>query len=174
MSTSSPEYSTTRPIDSHNPMPSIPLLGSAGSLSQHIKTEIHYAPPFPHLALSESLLDSRSLGTYINTTAILAMNQTNALHIIVTCTSAISLTTAVCAVYWFWMMRRNFRRDLVLLLIAGGSWKSLWFFIFAVTTFTQGTIETESTFCQGSGYMLQVGFEMCGQYEPPEVGSTPP
>ncbi|KAK6392927.1 hypothetical protein LTR65_003010 [Meristemomyces frigidus] len=78
-----------------------------------------------------------------------------------TATSAVSITAAICALYWFCMMRRNFRRDLVLLLVIGDFWKSLWFLIYAAVTFAQGPVSTHSTFCQSSGYFLQMGVMMC-------------
>ena len=110
-------------------------------------------------------LEMRGLGNYysINSTAILAMSQQHTLQVIATTTSSLSMLAALIAIYWFCMMRRNFRRDLVLLLIVGGSWKSLWFVVFSVKTFVDGVVETKTAFCQGAGYMLQVGFEMCGE-----------
>ena len=147
-------------------MPYIPLSGSDGSLFQSAHANALESPDISQDALSFDLLMPRSLGSSqgFNASMISTIQQQHTLQVLVTCTSSISLLAAVVAVYWFWMMRRNFRRDLVLLLIAGGSWKSLWFVIFSATTFTQGKIETNTSFCQGSGYMLQVGFEMCGEY----------
>lgn len=61
------------------------------------------------------------------------------------------------------MMRRNFRRDLVLLLIIGDFWKSFWFLVGSAQTLASGQIATEDPFCQASGYFLQVGVEACGE-----------
>lgn len=61
------------------------------------------------------------------------------------------------------MMRRNFRRDLVLLLIIGDFWKSLWFLVGSAVTLAGGQVATETAFCQASGYFLQVGAEACGE-----------
>lgn len=111
-------------------------------------------------------MQTSGLGDYnaVNASAILEMSQRHTIQVVATVTSSISLAAAICAMYWFIIMRRNFRRDLVLMLIAGGFWKSLWFFIHSLVTFARGPVKTESAFCQASGYLLQVGFEACGEY----------
>lgn len=121
-------------------------------------------PPYDQALHNISL--RAGLGDYraINASAILEGNQRHTIQIVATATSSLSLAAAICAMYWFIIMRRNFRRDLVLMLIAGGFWKSLWFFTFSVVSFVRGPIKTESSFCQASGYLLQVGFEACGKY----------
>lgn len=107
-------------------------------------------------------LEPRALGD-VNATVTMAEYQRFVIRAVATSVSAISLASALLAVYWFYMMRRNFRRDLVLLLILGGSWKSLWFLIFSGVTFVHGSIASQSAFCQASGYLLLVGFESCGR-----------
>lgn len=112
------------------------------------------------------MLDTRGLdhlgnASAVNASAILAMQQRHTIQVMATATSAVSITAAICALYWFCMMRRNFRRDLVLLLVVGDFWKSLWFLIYAAVTFARGPISTHSAFCQGSGYLLQMGIMMC-------------
>lgn len=147
-------------------MPSIPLLGTDGSSFDPAHANLYdVSYSATHQLSYDGHLDSRGIGDSknFNASMILAASQQHVIQVVATCTSSISLIAAVCAVYWFCMMRRNFRRDLVLLLIAGGSWKSLWFVVFSAQTFIGGTIETNTSFCQGSGYMLQVGFEMCGK-----------
>lgn len=98
-----------------------------------------------------------------NASAILAQQQQYQLQVIASTFSSASMLAAVCAIYWFCMMRRNFRRDLVLLLILGDFWKSAWFLVFASTTLANGPVSTMSSFCQASGYFLQVGVEACGK-----------
>ncbi|KAM3424465.1 hypothetical protein BST61_g6469 [Cercospora zeina] len=83
------------------------------------------------------------------------------LQIIASTFASVSVLAATCAIYWFCMMRRNFRRDLVLLLIVGDFWKSMWFLVFSATTLAKGNIATESSFCQATGYFLQLGLEAC-------------
>ena len=101
----------------------------------------------------------------VNASAILEVSQRHTLQVIATITSSLSLTTATCALFWFLMMQRNFRRDLVLLLILGGSWKSFWFLTFSAVSFVDGHIKSKGPFCQISGYCLQVGFEACGEHK---------
>ncbi|KAK4494598.1 hypothetical protein PRZ48_013954 [Zasmidium cellare] len=96
-----------------------------------------------------------------NASSILARQQQYQIQVIASTFSSVSILAAVCAIYWFCMMRRNFRRDLVLLLICGDLWKSFWFLVFSATTLSTGHISTDSSFCQASGYFLQVGLEAC-------------
>ena len=160
-------------------MPSIPLLRLGGKLPGLLVASAHnvfarsvdntsastphdasYPDQFHHLLNHVSNLGNASS---VNASAILAMEQRHTVQIMSTCASSVSLAAAVVALYWFAMMRRNFRRDLVLLLIMGGSWKSLWFLVFPVVNFARGPVTTPTPFCEVSGYMLQVGFEACGQ-----------
>ncbi|KXT14255.1 hypothetical protein AC579_6702 [Pseudocercospora musae] len=126
------------------------------------------APSSAHTAAMAELYDvplqtRESLGYNpdFNASAILAQTQQYQLQVIASTFSSVSIIAALCALYWFCMMRRNFRRDLVLLLIIGDCWKSSWFLIFASTTLARGHIHTESSFCQASGYFLQAGLEAC-------------
>lgn len=96
-----------------------------------------------------------------NASSILARQQQYQLQAIASTFSSLSILAALCAIYWFCMMRRNFRRDLVLLLICGDLWKSLWFLIFSARTLSHGHIATQSNFCQAAGFFLQVGLEAC-------------
>ncbi|EME78248.1 uncharacterized protein MYCFIDRAFT_178412 [Pseudocercospora fijiensis CIRAD86] len=126
------------------------------------------SPSSAHTAAMAGLYDvplqtRESLGYNpdFNASAILARTQQFQLQIIASTFSSISIIAALCALYWFCMMRRNFRRDLVLLLLIGDFWKSAWFLIFSSTTLARGHIYTQSSFCQASGYFLQVGLEAC-------------
>ena len=126
-----------------------------------------FASPNPEGAyqLTDLTLETRSasLGYNpdFNASAILARTQQYQLQVIATTFSTISILAAICAIFWFCMMRRNFRRDLVLLLILGDCWKSAWFLVFSITTLIKGHIYTGSSFCQASGYFLQLGLETC-------------
>lgn len=100
----------------------------------------------------------------VRNSQILAMEQRREIQIIAIATSSISLLAAICAMYWFVMMRRNFRRDLILLLICGDFWKSLWCWTYAVVAVGyKQTMDSGAPFCQTGGYFLQVGFESCGE-----------
>lgn len=94
---------------------------------------------------------------------ILASQQKWNIQVLATVASSISVTAALTAVYWFCMMRRNFRRDLILFLIIGDVFKSMWYLIFAIVTFVSGPVSTTSPFCQVSGYMLGSSIELCGR-----------
>ncbi|WPH04390.1 Hypothetical protein R9X50_00728100 [Acrodontium crateriforme] len=58
-------------------------------------------------------------------------------------------------------MRRNFRRDLVLLLIAGDLGKNVVYMVFSIQTFVHGQVHTASAFCTGTGYALQMSLGSC-------------
>ena len=73
------------------------------------------------------------------------------------------LAAALLAIFWFCLMRRNFRRDLVLLLILGGCVRSLSLVIFAGVSLTQGHVQSDTNFCRVNGYMNMVGFLSCGE-----------
>ncbi|KAK5110690.1 hypothetical protein LTR85_000751 [Meristemomyces frigidus] len=156
-------------------MPSIPFFGTDGGTAQYSPPNAYHgldyavntpasSPIHPAFGITlDESLSRRGIGDAmsVNASAVLAVQQRHTIQVMASATSAVSITAAICALYWFCMMRRNFRRDLVLLLVIGDFWKSLWFVIFAAVTFSQGPVSTHSTFCQASGYLLQMGTEMC-------------
>ncbi|KAK0276467.1 G protein-coupled receptor gpr1 [Friedmanniomyces endolithicus] len=97
----------------------------------------------------------------VNASAILAYDQRHQIQVVATATSTVSITASLFAIYWFCLMRRNFRRDLVLLLIMGDFWKSFVYLLYATATFARGQLQTTSGFCQVGGYMLTAGIEAC-------------
>ncbi|KAK5745976.1 G protein-coupled receptor gpr1 [Elasticomyces elasticus] len=97
----------------------------------------------------------------VNASTILAAHQRHQIQILATATSTLSIFASLCAMYWFCLMRRNFRRDLVLLLITGDFWKSIVYLSYASVTFARGQLQTRSKSCQAGGYMLTVGIESC-------------
>jgi G protein-coupled receptor GPR1 len=96
-----------------------------------------------------------------NASTILLQRQRYQIQVVAATFSSLSVLAALCALYWFMLMRRNFRRDLVLLLVAGDFWKSSWFLISASTQLAGVDLSTERTLCQASGYLLHTGFEAC-------------
>ncbi len=114
--------------------------------------------PIRHMAVSG--LD-RAMS--VNASAILAYEQRHQIQVVATVTSTVSITASLLAIYWFCLMRRNFRRDLVLLLIMGDFWKSFVYLLYATATFARGQLQTTSGFCQVGGYMLTAGIEACGK-----------
>ena len=53
---------------------------------------------------------------------------------------------------------------LIMLLIYGDLMRSTWLFLFAVISIARGTIYTQSSLCQASGFLVQYGTETSGQY----------
>lgn len=152
-------------------MPSIPPAGFNGTPLglAHANSRDGFASIYPsgheqwHLFEAPyPTIEPRALGDK-NATIAMAEQQRLVVRAMATSISSISLASALLAVYWFYMMRRNFRRDLVLLLILGGSWKSLWFLVFSAVTVVHGSVSSDSAFCQASGYFLLLGFESCGK-----------
>ncbi|KAI7545230.1 hypothetical protein KC331_g6344 [Hortaea werneckii] len=120
-------------------------------------------PAFEHVKLADAFAQVASLSNthHFNASARMATEHRHTIRLLASSTSVFSILAATCAVYWFYMMRRNFRRDLVLLLIMGDFWKSLWFLAFSCVTYTHERIRSESVVCQVSGSMLQMGTMMC-------------
>jgi len=107
-------------------------------------------------------LSGISSRTSVNGSAILAMEQRHTIQVLAVTTSSFSIASVLLALYWFFMMRRNFRRDLILLLIVGDFWKSMVYWVFAINTFAQGPVHTKGNFCQATGFFLSQGLESCG------------
>ncbi|KAK4986937.1 G protein-coupled receptor gpr1 [Elasticomyces elasticus] len=97
----------------------------------------------------------------INNPGSLLQHQQYNVRVLAAVSASLSITAAIVTFYWFCMMKRSFRRSLVMLLISGDLLKSAWFFIFVMVTFAEGPIQTQSKFCQVSGFMLQTGVESC-------------
>lgn len=110
------------------------------------------------------VLRSSSLGnaTSVNASAILAGQQSHTISLVTSSTAFVSIFAALCAAYWFYMIQRSFRRDLVALLIAANTYKSLWLFVQSLVMMTEAGLKTNSAFCQAAGYMLQSSIETCG------------
>lgn len=130
---------------------------------------------FEHGDLTESGLSSRSAAdmrgrssglwaaTSVDAAGILAAQQRRTIQIVCAAMASVSISAAACAIYWFWTMKRNYRRDLVLMLILGDFYKSLWYLIHGSVNFGRSQVKSEEAFCQVSGYMLQVGLQSCGK-----------
>ncbi|KAK7178597.1 plasma membrane G-protein coupled receptor [Paraphaeosphaeria sporulosa] len=73
--------------------------------------------------------------------------------------AAVSMTASIIAFYWFSRMEKRFRHRLIMFLILGDAIRATWLFIFAVTSITRGTVPTQSSFCQASGFLVQYGTE---------------
>ncbi|QIW99710.1 hypothetical protein AMS68_005228 [Peltaster fructicola] len=91
----------------------------------------------------------------------LADQQRRTIQIVSTVMASVSITASFLALYWFCLMRRNFRRDLVLLLILGDILKNFCFIMYGSVNLTRGQIHGADAFCQASGYILQTSLEAC-------------
>lgn len=94
---------------------------------------------------------------------ILAAQQRRQIQIICAAMASVSICATMCAIYWFCMMRRNYRRDLVLMLILGDFYKSMWYLIHGSVNFGRSQVQSGESFCQVSGFMLQMGLQACGK-----------
>ncbi|KAK7510844.1 G protein-coupled glucose receptor regulating Gpa2-domain-containing protein [Phyllosticta citriasiana] len=77
----------------------------------------------------------------------------------VTC-SCVSLAIALIAFYWFFRMEKRFRHKLIMLLLCGDLNRALWYMIFSLVYFTQGTVSSKTAFAQASGFFIQLFSEM--------------
>jgi len=50
-----------------------------------------------------------------------------------------------------------------MILLYGDLTRATWYFIFALVSLGQGTIETQSRFCQSTGFLMQYGETTTGE-----------
>ncbi|EMC91971.1 hypothetical protein BAUCODRAFT_28182 [Baudoinia panamericana UAMH 10762] len=148
-------------------MPSIPstvadlAVAIANSTRNSSHVTITPGPETLHLQLARHASPGIDNANSVNTSLILASHERHEIQLMATITSSVSVLAALCALYWFYMMRRNFRRDLVLMLICADFWKSLWYLIYTSNALAHGQAISGSKLCQASGYLLQIGIESC-------------
>ncbi|KAF7554539.1 hypothetical protein G7Z17_g2832 [Cylindrodendrum hubeiense] len=85
---------------------------------------------------------------------ILAPHETYSLHIASVASASLSIIAGVVASYWFVRMKRSFRHDLIMILIGSDMFKACWFLIFPAVELVYGTIDSDSRFCNVSGFFL--------------------
>ncbi|KAK4671918.1 G protein-coupled receptor gpr1 [Podospora pseudoanserina] len=73
--------------------------------------------------------------------------------------ASVSVVSTLSTLYWFVKMRRSFRHELILLLVQSDFVKSAAFVVFPLVSLYHGTIESDSAFCQFSGFALAIGIE---------------
>ncbi|KAH0264194.1 hypothetical protein KCU91_g12217, partial [Aureobasidium melanogenum] len=100
-------------------------------------------------------------GHLSNPSAILSPEWSRAIRIIAVVSSSFSVIGTLITIYWFFMMRRNFRRNLILFLVVADFLKSLWYISFSGVSLRRGSIDTNSSFCQGFGFLLQGSTMAC-------------
>ncbi|KAF7563353.1 hypothetical protein G7046_g762 [Stylonectria norvegica] len=122
--------------------------------------------PLNHLALratTSSAAPVVQVAEYVNPKNVnihhLSMGQLDVLHIITVSLSAVSLCAGLATSFFFFRMRRGFRHDLIMTLILCDMFKAIWFMAFPAVSLAYGNIDSESAFCQASGFFLEWAFE---------------
>ncbi|RVD84068.1 uncharacterized protein DFL_005837 [Arthrobotrys flagrans] len=105
------------------------------------------------------LIDMSRLGGANPTGASLTREQLEIVRIIALCSSGITLIASAVVLHWFVRMKRNFRRQLIMILIICDTWKSIWSFVFPAVALANSTVVTTSSFCQASGFFFAFGIE---------------
>ena len=133
---------------------------------------------FMEVATSDHIL-SRSVGTKVDTSKILAQRRTFQLQIIAVTFSILTVLGTIITGYWFARMRKRFRHKyvsnhhqcpivdllsnrLIMLLILGDFVKALWYLIFCAYALIHGPVNSNTAFCQGSGFLMQWGTQISG------------
>ncbi|KAF3931569.1 hypothetical protein ABW19_dt0208783 [Dactylella cylindrospora] len=93
------------------------------------------------------------------TGSALSHHQLEIVRSIALCCSTISLVAAAVVLHWFFRMKRNFRRQLIMILIICDSFKTLWSFIFPIVALTDASVATGTQFCSASGFFFATGIE---------------
>ncbi|GAB7343212.1 hypothetical protein MBLNU457_1277t1 [Dothideomycetes sp. NU457] len=101
------------------------------------------------------------LGGAINTKAVLLHDQKVKIAILSVVAGTISVLTCLAALYWFILMRRNFRRTLIMLLLVADCFRSLWFVVFPAVALAHGQVQNGDPFCDAGGFFIQMGLEAC-------------
>ncbi|KAK4454198.1 G protein-coupled glucose receptor regulating Gpa2-domain-containing protein [Podospora aff. communis PSN243] len=73
--------------------------------------------------------------------------------------ASVSVLSTLFTLYWFVRMRRGFRHELIMLLVQSDFVKSAAFVVFPIVGLARGNIESDSAFCQVSGFALALGIE---------------
>ncbi|KAK6499875.1 hypothetical protein TWF481_010232 [Arthrobotrys musiformis] len=131
-------------------MPVDPELASFSTSS--FNGSSHFYPP-------TILIDMSRLSGPNPTGASLTKEQLKIVRIIALCSSGITLIASAIVLHWFVRMKRNFRRQLIMILIICDTWKSLWSFVFPAVALANSSVATTSNFCQASGFFFAFGIE---------------
>ncbi len=75
--------------------------------------------------------------------------------------ASMSILSALLTMYWFVRLKRVYRHQLILLLVASGLFKAIWFFIPPMLVLIRHR-PMSPPFCQGIGFLLAVGIEASG------------
>lgn len=75
--------------------------------------------------------------------------------------ASISILSALLTISWFFKLKRIFRHELIMLLVASNMFKAIWYFIPAIVILVQNR-PIPIKLCQGAGFLLSVGIESAG------------
>lgn len=100
-------------------------------------------------------------GHLVDPSGIFTSHQSRIIQTLALIFATFSVLGCAITAYWFLMMKRNFRRQLIGLLIIGDFFKSAWYLVFAATALAKHGIATDSNFCQANGFLLQAALEAC-------------
>ncbi|KAK6544681.1 hypothetical protein TWF694_001367 [Orbilia ellipsospora] len=106
-----------------------------------------------------ALVDMSRLGGPNPTAAALSQEQLKIVRIIALVSSGITLIASAIVLHWFFRIKRNFRRQLIMILILCDSFKSLWSFLFPAVALANWNVANTSDFCQASGFFFAFGIE---------------
>ncbi|KAI9679320.1 MAG: hypothetical protein M1817_005340 [Caeruleum heppii] len=85
--------------------------------------------------------------------------QTLILQILAALSAIISIIFAITAFYWFFMMRKKFRHILIMLLLVCNFVRAVGYLPYSFLIFRFKAVESESAFCQTSGFFIAFGTE---------------
>ncbi|KAF4551501.1 G protein-coupled glucose receptor-like protein 2 [Elsinoe fawcettii] len=109
-----------------------------------------------------SILGNMGLGGHnLDTNALLSQKQKVIIQYASVVVASFSVAACLLSLYWFLLMRRNFRRTLVMLLMFSDLFKSSWFLVFPAVSLRMGGVASGSRFCDIGGFFLQAGIESC-------------
>ncbi|EXJ84633.1 hypothetical protein A1O3_05303 [Capronia epimyces CBS 606.96] len=89
----------------------------------------------------------------------LSSSQNRAILITTLTCSSLSFCIVLYALRIFIIKRRSFRHRLVMHLILSNTLKAGLYFVFPIVVFARGPVQSSSTWCQASGFLLEFGIE---------------
>ncbi|KAI4852340.1 hypothetical protein E4T44_01548 [Aureobasidium sp. EXF-8845] len=102
------------------------------------------------------------LGGYLkDPSTIINHDWSRVIQIVAMIASGFSIIGTLVVVYWFFMMRRNFRRNLIMYLMLADLSKSLWYLCFSSIALRRGSVRSSTVLCQGFGFCLQASTMAC-------------
>lgn len=103
-------------------------------------------------------VSGRGLGAISQQTSSYTRQEQHIEQVVAVASASISMVSALISFYWFATMKRNFRHQLIMLLIGSDMFKALWYWIPPITVLA-GRGPISHGFCQGAGFLLAMGIE---------------